>query len=130
VPEVPPPVVEPVPGVVPVLGVVRVPEVPPPVVVPVPEVPPPVVVPVPEVPPPVVVPVPGVAPAPPLVSLWLQADKANGRIAKLRAKVLAQTILDKLKGFIVVVPFQIVNSCKSLTFKFKNSETIPLSKRY
>jgi hypothetical protein len=119
VPEVPPPVVEPVPGVVPVLGVVRVPEVPPPVVVSVVEVPPPVVV-----------PVPGVAPAPPLVSLWLQADKANGRIAKLRAKVLAQTILDKLKGFIVVVPFQIVNSCKSLTFKFNNSGTIPLSKRY
>jgi hypothetical protein len=63
-------------------------------------------------------------PVPPLPPPWLQADKAKGRMAKVRAKAPARTILDKPESFIVVVPVEVVNSCKFLIFKFKNSGTI------
>jgi hypothetical protein len=39
---------------------------------------------------------------PPLLPPGLQADKVNGTIAKLTAKALAQTVLDKLKAFILL----------------------------
>jgi hypothetical protein len=54
---------------------------------------------------------------PPLVPPWLQADKAKGRMAKLRVKALAQTNLGKSQGFIVVVPLKVTNSCRFLIFK-------------
>ncbi len=76
-------------------------------VVPVPVVPVPgVVTPVPVVPVPVVpvpvVPVPVAPPAEPLV--WAETDIPKGKVAKLIAKALAQTALDKSEGFIVMVP--------------------------
>jgi hypothetical protein len=75
----------PVPGIVVVPGVVPVP------VVPVPVVPPGAVV------------VPVVPPEAPL--LWAETDIANGRVAKLIAKALAQTAFDISEGFITMVPF-------------------------
>jgi hypothetical protein len=48
---------------------------------------------------------------PPSVVPELQADKAKGRMAKLRVKAPAQTILDKSEGFIVVV---FLKGCKFL----------------
>jgi hypothetical protein len=62
---------------------------------------------------------------PPPVPPWLQADKAMGIIAKVRAKALARKILDKLESLMVVVPLRGVNSCRFLIlFKFNNSRTI------
>jgi hypothetical protein len=104
-----------VPPVVPP-GVVVVPPVVPPGVVVVPPVVPPGVVVSPVVPP--VVPVP---PVPPSLVPALQADNAKDIMAKLAAKALAQTVLDKSEVFILRVPFKVVNSCRVLTFKFKTS---------
>jgi signal-induced proliferation-associated 1 like protein 3 len=81
-------------------------------VVPVPVVPVPVV-PVPVVPVPVVpvlvVPVPELLPplAPPLPEppLWAKTEGGKDTEAKLMAKTVAKTALDKSKGFIVMVPF-------------------------
>jgi predicted nucleotidyltransferase len=46
---------------------------------------------------------------PPLVPPELQADNANGKMAKLAAKALAQIVLDKLEVFTVVFPLKVVN---------------------
>jgi hypothetical protein len=58
----------------------------------------------------------------------VQADKASGRMAKLTAKALAQTVLDKLEAFIVVIPVvipvKVVNYSRFLIFKFQTSRTI------
>jgi hypothetical protein len=105
VPPVVPPGVVVVPPVVPPGVVVVPPVVPPGVVVVPPVVPPPSVV------PPGVVVVSPVVPPPSVVPPWLQADKAKGRMAKLRANALVQTVLDKLERFIVVVLLKVVNSC-------------------
>jgi signal-induced proliferation-associated 1 like protein 3 len=99
---------------------VPVPVVPVPKFVPVPEVPPPMPVPVPVVPVPVVLPgavvVPEVPPPEePLV--WAETDTAKGRVAKLIAKALAQTALDKLEGFISYGSFLVLNFCKFLILK-------------
>jgi hypothetical protein len=61
---------------------------------------------------------------PPLVPLWVQADKAKGRMAKVTAKAVVQTVLDKSEAFIVGVPIKVVNSGRFLIFKFKNSGII------
>jgi hypothetical protein len=50
---------------------------------------------------------------------WLQADKPKGRTAKVRTKALAHTVLDKSESFIIVFPFNVVNSFRFLIFKFK-----------
>jgi hypothetical protein len=63
-------------------------------------------------------------PVPPLVPSWVQADKAMGRMAKLRAKALAETILDKSEIFILVVPLKLVNSGRFLILRFKKSRPI------
>jgi hypothetical protein len=47
--------------------------------------------------------VPVVPPEAPL--LWAETDVANGRVAKLIAKALAQTAFDISEGFITMVPF-------------------------
>jgi hypothetical protein len=49
-------------------------------------------------------------------------------MAKLTAKALAQTVLDKLEAFIVVIPVvipvKVVNYSRFLIFKFQTSRTI------
>jgi hypothetical protein len=45
-------------------------------------------------------------------------------MAKLTAKALAQTVLDKLEAFIVVIPVKVVNYRRFLIFKFQTSRTI------
>jgi hypothetical protein len=65
----------------------------------------PVLVPVPVPVAPVLVPVP--------VPVWAEADRAKGRVSKLRAKVPAKTNFGKLEGFMTMV-FLIVKSCASL----------------
>jgi hypothetical protein len=77
----------------------------------------PPVVPVPEPVPPGVVVVSEPPPVPP--PPWSQADKAKGTMAKVRAKALAQTVLGKLEGFIVVFPFKVVNSRSFLNIQFQ-----------
>lgn len=103
---VPAPLVLPVPAPV-VLSVPLVPEVVPPEVVPAPLIlPVPVVLPgdvVVSVPvlPAVPVPVPGaVVVVPPELLLWAEADRANGRVSRLREKVPARMTLERLDGFI------------------------------
>jgi hypothetical protein len=107
------------------LGAVVVPVPVPPgvLVVPVPVPPGVLVVPVP-VSPGVVVVVSVFVPLPPLLPPWLQADKAKGRMAKLRAKVLARTALKRWQAFIVGVPLKVVNFWRFLIFKFKNRVSI------
>jgi hypothetical protein len=63
-------------------------------------------------------------PPPLLPPPGVQADKASGRMAKLTAKALAQTVLDKLEAFIVVIPVKVVNYSRFLIFKFQTSRTI------
>jgi hypothetical protein len=97
------PVLEPVPVVpVPLVPVVPVPNPEPepvPVVpVPNPEPEPVPVVPTPELPPPLAPPLP----EPPL---WAKTEGGKDTEAKLMAKTVAKTALDKSKGFIVMVPF-------------------------
>jgi hypothetical protein len=72
-------------------------------------------------------PVPPPLPVPP----WVQADNANGRMATLTAKALAQIVLDKPEIFIAVFPLKLVKSSRFLTFKFKTVElSCPLSRKY
>jgi hypothetical protein len=82
----------------------------------VPEVVPPVAVPVPEVVPPTPVPVPEAEPPePPLV--WAEVGTVKGRVAKPRANAPVQAILDTSKGFIVRLLLIFINALEFLTFK-------------